>query len=411
MAQTAFNYRAISTSGAAQAGELVAESRAVALEALRREGLIPIEVRPSVPSTGLNSSGSSALWPMRPGGLSSRQLLSLCQSLSALLRAGLTIDRALQIALRLASTPANRSFIRSLLDSVRSGCALSEALAASGQKLPGYFISMIEAGEVGGSLPETMLRLSTLLEQQLTLRERLTSALIYPLLLTAMLIVTLVFLLAFVLPRFESLFAESQATLPWSTRAVLAGGRWLADSWLWVLVVLLAASIGVAHWLRTPNGRAHWHRWLLRSRITLSLPQLINTSRLLRTLSALSANGTTLPEAIKVARGTLSNMHLRDALTRAAANVSAGVPLSQALSREAVFPEVAVQLCQVGEETGRLAPLMDSAADALETEGQLKLERLLAVAVPMITVLMGAVVAALIGSVLVGLLSVNELAF
>ncbi|MEP7246135.1 MAG: type II secretion system F family protein, partial [Gammaproteobacteria bacterium] len=271
--------------------------------------------------------------------------------------------------------------------------------------------SMINAGEVGGSLPLTLGRLAELMRRQVEVRERIRSALVYPALLACVVLFTLVVLLAFVLPRFEALFAESEAPLPLSTQVVLALGRFVANYWLVILAVTAALFMSFTYWVRSSRGREQFDRWILVSRLTFGIPAATNTARLLRTVSTLCANGLPLPSALRVARGTLSNRRLLRALSQVASDVQEGSPFSASMARAAVFPPVAVQLARVGEETGKLDQMLQSAAMVLEEESHLRLERLLGLAVPLLTIAMGIIVAGLIGSVLIGLLSINDLAF
>lgn len=409
-----FSYRALDSAGAMHAGELLTGSRASALETLSARGLIPVEVAVSGADASVRKSrlkiGSGASW-RRQRRTTPRELLGLTQSLGALLSAGLTVERALEITTALAARPAVRLVSDALVQSVRSGRTLSESFGTSGQRLPPYYRTMVEAGEVGGSLPEAFKRLAELLGRQTEIRERLRTALVYPSILGLVLVMTLIVLLTFVLPRFESLFAESEAPLPWSTRAVLAGGRLIADYW-WALVLAAAALVtGMRAWLRSATGRLHFDRWLLRTWLTFGLPVALDGARMLRTVATLCESGLPLPAALRVARGALSNGCLREALDAVTRDVQSGNGFAQSLARARVFPAIAVQLARVGEETGRLGELMLSAAKALEDESQNALERLLTLVVPLITIALGLIVAGLIGSVLVGLLSVNDLAF
>jgi general secretion pathway protein F len=270
---------------------------------------------------------------------------------------------------------------------------------------------MVQAGEVGGSLAQTLSRLAELLRKQHEIRERIRSALIYPSLLGCVVFMTIVLLLTFVLPRFETLFAESEAPLPFATRAVLAVGGFVSGYW-WLLALLITGLVGgVVAALRTPRGRERLDTWLLTSRLTLGLPAAIETARLLRTLSTLLANGVQVGNAMRIARATLSNTRLRKGLDEAAQRIKAGQSTSAALNAAGVFPAHAIQLARVGEETGRLEELLLEAATILEGESSTSLERLLTLLVPVLTIGMGLAIAALIGSVLVGLLSVNDLAF
>jgi len=287
----------------------------------------------------------------------------------------------------------------------------TEALRKSNVALPIYFFSMVEAGELGGSLPQTLARVAELLKKNLDVKERIQSALIYPLILACVVLATLVILIAFVLPRFRTLFAESEAPLPWSTQAVLGIGEF-ASQYGWLLAGMAACALMVAQrCVASTDGRQRIDQWLLKSRFTFGLPAAIDTARMLRTLSTLLLNGVPLPAALRVSQGTLVNSCLRAALLRVTTNVSAGEEFSTSLATARVFPSEAVQLARVGEETGRLHELLSEAATILETSAERVLERLLAVMVPMLTIVMGLVVAGLIGSVLVGLLSINDIAF
>jgi general secretion pathway protein F len=235
--------------------------------------------------------------------------------------------------------------------------------------------------------------------------------LIYPIILACVVLGTLVMLIAFVLPRFQTLFAESEAPLPWSTRMVLNLGEWFSHYWIGVAGLVAAALVAARAYARTPGGRRRIDGWLLKSRWTFGLPAAMETARMLRTLSTLLQNGIPLSSALRVSQGTLSNAWLRSALEQVTQRINAGEDFTTALAATRVFPSEAVQLARVGEETGRLHELLSEAASILEANGTRTLERLLAMMVPAVTVLMGLMIAGLISSVLVGLLSINDLAF
>ncbi len=420
----AFRYRALDSSGRDVAGEVLAATRANALAELASRGLVPIDLR-DAPANDATSPATSAAFSTSASTSSARswlarlreprfggaQLVQVTQAVASLVRAGLTVDRALAIASNLSADVASRSFLEDVGKRVREGATFARAVAASNRPMPGYFVSMVEAGEAGGALATTLLRLGELLKRQQAIRQRVTSALVYPAILVAVVLMTLVVLLAFVLPRFEQLFVESEAPLPLATRLVLSTGRFVADYGLYLGLSLAAAIVLAMRWLKSDAGRLKLHRWMLRSRLLLGLPASIDTARLLRTLSTLLGNGLPLPTALKVARGTLSNVALRASLDAAAQRVKAGEPLHVTLAAEKLFPPVAAQLARVGEETGRLDELLLSAAEYLEDHSGTTLDRLLSMLVPALTVGMGLIVAGLIGSVLVGLLSINDLAY
>ena len=412
---TEFAYKAVDSAGVLHTGEVTSTSRAVALEALSRRGLFPLSIDEGpAKNVGARQHRLVDLTRFRyrhRAQAGPRELLTMTQSLASLLKAGLTIDRALQITANLAGRPASRQLAENLLQAVRSGKTLSASLAASGQRLPPYYVSMVDAGELGGALPETLARLAELMGKQTEMRERIHSALVYPALLGGVVLVTLVVLLMFVLPRFEQLFAESEAPLPWSTQFVLGLGRATADYWWALLLGSAVITVTFVMWMKSSHGGYQYDRWLLRTRVTLGLPAALNTARLLRTVGSLCKNGMPLSQALKVSRGTVGNRYLLNALTEVTREVLAGEAFSVAFARAGCFPAVAVQLSRVGEETGQLEELLQSAAGVLEEEAHRMLERLLSLVVPLLTIGMGLVVAALIGSVLIGLLSINDLAF
>lgn len=408
-----FKFNAVDGHGAAHAGEISGATRTAVLDSLQQRGLTPVSLaelgaeRPPALLEFLR-----ARWRKQAAGaIEPKQLAAATESLAALLRAGLTVDRALAITSKLNSEERVRQFLSELGKSVRAGRSLAEALNKSGQPLPGYYVGMIEAGEAGGSLALTLSRLAELLGKQQQVRERIRSALIYPALLASVVFLTVVLLLTFVLPRFGALFAESDTPLPWATRIVLAVGDFVVAHW-WLLTIIGAALVsGAVYGIRSSRGRRRIDAFLLKSRLTFGLPAAIDTARMLRTLGTLLANGVQIGSALRIARATLTNTRLRQGLDEAAQRIKAGESVSSALADAQVFPAHAVQLAKVGEETGRLDVLLLEAATILESESSLQLERLLALLVPVLTIGMGGMIAALIGSVLVGLLSVNELAF
>jgi general secretion pathway protein F len=414
---SAFRYKAIDGHGRNVDGELSATTRASALAELANRGWLPVDLRaldtandPTI-SAATPPAGRSWLARLRRQRFGTTHLVQVTQALGSLVRAGLTIDRALAITTHLSPEPAPRAFLEDVAQRVRAGASFADSVAASGRPLPGYYVSMIAAGEAGGALATTMLRLGELLKRQQAIRQRVTSALVYPAILVSVVILTLVVLVGFVLPRFEQLFTESEAPLPLATRVVLGFGRFVADYGVYLAIVTALGAAFAARWVRTERGRLSLHHWLLKSRWLLGLPASIDTARLLRTLSTLIGNGLTLPAALKVGRGTLSNQALRVALDSVARRVNAGEPLNVSLAAEPLFPPVAAQLARVGEETGKLDEMLLSAAEYLEEHSTTTLDRLLTLLVPALTVGMGLIVAGLIGSVLVGLLSINDLAY
>jgi general secretion pathway protein F len=409
-----FEYKAVDATGTSHAGRLESTSRSDALTQLAQRQLIPIDLhtpRASGPASTrltlrLTRSSGARRSPMKLADLG-----RFVQSLSILLNANLTVDRAMRTVVVTSSDPVASDLARFLEQSVRSGKSLTGAFQASEVRLPSYFLSMVRVGEMSGTLGTSMKHLAELIQREVDTAETIRSALTYPILLSTVVLVTLVALLAFVLPRFELLFADASDALPSSTRAVLWMGRFIAETWWMLLGAFAAALMCTTIWLRSASGKLVFHRWLVASPLFQELPAAIQTARFMRTLGTLLAAGSTLPDALGIARTALSNVALRAAMDSVLTSVRAGQSFAHLFAQTRLFPGIAAQLLQVGEESGRLDELAISVADVLDQEAQRRIQRLLALIVPITIVIMGCVVATLIGSVLVGLLSINDLAF
>ena len=402
-----FTYKAINRAGELRTGVLQALSQSAAIAELGSRQLLPVEI----------ASADSKLpgWLLQPlrfkGRLGTREVVALTQSLASLLKAGLVLDRALHLIGSTSDRPAVRELCLDLERRVRAGSNFGDALSEHRRLFPPYYIAMARAGELGGSLPEGLERLGSFVERAASVRERIVSSLIYPCMLAGMILTTVVLVLTVVLPRFRTLFQESQVQLPWPTRAVLALGDFVGD-YGWFCAGAIVVVIATLHRLwHDPIRGPKLSLRLLKAPWTFGLIAKTQTSRFLRTVGTLARSGVPLPQATQVALGMLQNRALLSAAQTVHTRLKEGLALSVLLDRAELFPKAAVQLARVGEETGRLDDLLIEAAGTLDREAQGTLERLLSVLVPSITIVMGAIVAALIASVLVGILSLNDLAF
>jgi general secretion pathway protein F len=402
-----FSYKAIDRAGELKSGTLEASSQTAAVTELTGRDMTPVDVR----VTG----DRIPAWLSQPfqfrSRLSTRDVVSLTRGIASLLKAGLVLDRALHIM----GTTSERRNIRDLcLDlerRVRAGSSFGNALSDHVRLFPAYYVVMARAGELGGSLPEGLERLGSFVERAAAIRERIVSALIYPAMLAGMIVLTIILVLTVVLPKFKSLFEESQAHLPWATRTVLAVGDFVsAYGWLCSVGLVVVVITSCRVW-RNPVHGLLLSLWLLRAPWAFGLVAKTETSRFLRTIGTLARSGVPLPQATGVSLGMIQNRALLTAARDVHTRLKEGHDFSVLLDRAHIFPKVAVQLARVGEETGRLEDLLVEAADTLDREAQGTIDRLLSVLVPGITILMGAIVAALIASVLVGILSLNDLAF
>src|SRR5688572_16491233 len=279
---------------AASADEVIAR--------LQDQGHLPVEARRADADGG---EGFGALFKRKQ--FSSEQVLQFSQQLATLLGAGQPLDRALGILLELPESPEARRVIERIREAVRGGAPLSTALEQQHGLFSRLYVNLVRAGEAGGSLQESLRRLADYLERSAALRGRLVNAMIYPVILAVLVVLSLAFLLTVVVPQFQALFESMNVDLPWYTQFVLDVSLFIR-AWWWLVIPALAGLVAFALIkLNTPASRRAIDARMLRTRIVGDLVAKLDTARLTRTLGTLVRNGVPLLNALNLSRPVLSN--------------------------------------------------------------------------------------------------------
>jgi len=391
-----YRYKALNARGEVLDGQMEAASDADVALRLQEQGHLPVEAR--LASEGGGEPSWRALFTPKP--FAGQRLVQFTQQLATLLGAGQPLDRALTILLELPEDEAARRTITDIRDAVRGGASLSAALERQHGVFGRLFVNMVRAGEAGGSLHETLQRLADYLERSRALRARVINALVYPAILLVMVGLSLLFLLGYVVPQFSAMYESLDADLPWFSQSVLGLGEFVRGWW----IVLLAIPVLVALWLdrkrRDPVFMLRFDDWLLRRKLAGTLVAKLETARLARTLGTLLRNGVPMLSALGIARNVLDNRVLAADVDAASDDVKNGVGLSAALARGKHFPRLALQMIQVGEESGALDAMLLKTADTFEQETAIAMDRMLAGLVPAVTLVLALVVGIVILAVL-----------
>lgn len=404
-----YKYRAVSASGEILEGEMDAPSSASVAERLAEQGHTP--VRAEEAGKAADKGFSAAVPFVLRRGLDRRALALLTRELSALLHAGVPLDRALEILGDIVDKKRLRDAIERILEQVRAGDSLADAMATRPQDFPNFYTSMVKAGEIGGVLDNVLARLAEFLERSQATSESVRSALIYPTILVVVACLSLIVLLTGVIPQFRPLFESAGQALP-LPMLVLVGIADVLSAYWWAFVLLIAGLVlSVRHALSQRATRLRFHGALLRWPLFGPLIQKIEAARFCRMLSTLLRNGVTMLTALAVTRDTINNLALSEAVDRAAAAVKEGRGVSRSFEEEGVLPDVALSLIRVGEETGELEGMLDQVAEIQERDVQRTVGRLLAMLVPALTIGLGLIVAVVIVTLLSAILGVNQLAF
>lgn len=400
-----YRYEAVAASGAVIFGEMEAASARAVVDHLQALGHLPVRAEP----TGDRRAGwlHRDLFARRVSG---SVLAAVTRELATLLQADLPLDRALEILIGLAEGERVATLLRGLLDRVRGGGALADAMADQPAVFPRYYVSMVRAGEASGALGPAMMRLSAYLERVQALRESVRSALIYPAVLLVIVGLSIVILLTVVLPEFKPLFDESGRQLPLFTRVVVGAGEFAGQhGWIVALCLALLALL-LKRQRAKPAFRRTWDRGVLRIPYLGGVIARFETARLARTLGVLLKSGVPLPAALGLLQDTVGNAAMAAALDHVAAQLKQGHGFAEPLARTGLFPPLAVHLARIGEETGRPDEMLLKAGDIYDAEVQRAIDRLMALLVPALTITLGLIVGAIVAAVLMAVLSINELA-
>ena len=401
-----FYYKAISRDGVADEGEMVEASSEAVIRRLQDSGFIPIlteEITPGRVKRGRLRLPDLRRKAARP------DVVAFTRSLTSLLGSGTALDRALDIMLEVEADLATRTLIEDVQLAVRGGASLSQAFDDQDSVFSGFYVSMVRAAEASGTLSDGLERMLEYLERSRELREKIVSALIYPIILFVVAGLSVLILLTLVVPQFRPIFEEMGAALPLATRVVLAISDFLASYW-WLLPVVI---VGIVLWMRrvleNPRKRLQLDAMSLRLPLFGPLMTANETARFCRSLGTLLQNGVPVLQGLEIGRNTLTNRALIAAVDDASANLKGGGNLSGTLQEAAVFPGLAIQMVKVGEESGNLDEMMLRVSKIYEGEVSLSIQRLLAMVEPVLIIGLGIMIAGIIMSILVGVISINDL--
>jgi type II secretion system protein F len=398
-----FAYRAADRRGQTVDGVMDAPDARAVIERLHREAYFPVRVTPQAERHAWRDFSLSR-------GIRARDLLALTQQLATLVEAGMPLDRALSILEELAPNPRVKAVVADLLHSVRGGTSLSDALAKHHPRpFSRLYINMVRAGERGGVLEATLRRLAEFQEARQAFTEAIVSAMIYPLVITTVGAGAIVFLMAFVIPRFATIFADMGQAIPLPTQILLATSLAVRSYWWAGVLVIFGAILSWRLWTGTAEGRLSWDRLLLRVPLVGALLIKVETARFARTFGTMLRSGVPVLGALAVVGDIMTNQIVGRAVHRLSDAVKRGGTVAAAMHEHTPFPALAIHMVRVGEETGRLEDMLLKTADTVEADVRSELRRLIGLLEPAIILAMGVVVAFIVVAMLLAIFSINEI--
>ncbi len=399
-----FQYKAVAPDGRVVEGTLEAADRNIALSRLEEQGQLPIRVY-SKEEAGI--LGSEIQLPWRRKRVSRNDLLLFTQELSALLRAGLPLDRSLTILCDLTENPFLVEVVKDLLREIKGGKSLSEALSIYPHVFPKLYANMVRAGEISGTLDEILVRVAEYLESVEELKSYFISSLIYPAILALVGSGSIVVMVTFVIPKFAAIFENAGAPIPLPMQILLAISGLVTGYW-WLILLLMA---GLGLWwkqsLGTEAGRLAWDRRLLALPVLGSLLRRMEVARFSRTLGTLLKSAVPLIQSIHIVREVITNRVISSSMEGVISGVKKGEGLARPVRESEVFPPYAVHLLEVGEETGRLDDMLLQIAETYDRELRTAIKRLIALFEPAMILIMGLIIGLMVVSMLYSIFSIN----
>ncbi len=400
---TTFQFKAVGQDGRVRTGSLSGESEKKVIAELRKQGLTPVYV-------GTKPQGRMELKLPKLKFGKRKDVLFFTQELSTLLNSGVPLDRALAITTELTSRAEFKTVVSDVLRTLKGGRSLADALATKPEYFPDFYVNMVRAGEASGSLGAIFERLSEYETTRDELKGYIISSMVYPALLSLVGVATIVLMLYYVVPKFAAVFADSRMKIPTPTLILLQVSNLVRAYAGWTLGALAIAGLAFRQYISTPDGKLWWHSFTLKIPVLGDALRKAQTSQFARAMGTLVANGVPLVQSLGISRAIMSNLKMSGTLEMVAQGVKRGEGLSGPMTRAGAFPPLLSHLLSIGEETGRLDAMFIRAAEIYDGETRAAIKRFTSLFEPLIILLLGVAVGALILSMLLAITSINEVA-
>jgi type II secretory pathway component PulF len=409
-----FQYKALQADGAITEGQLEAPGRPEAFSQMAGLGLRPVSLSEKAgaaarKAVALPSSLGSISFFKKAHKVSARALEDFTRLLSSLLAAGVPLSRALVILHKESSNPAAHAKWKEIYDLVVDGMSLADAMGKSPDTFPRVYTAMVQAGETGGFLDLVLAQIADFQAREKDLRSKVMAAMLYPCVLLFLALAVLVFLLTFFIPKFQVIFKGLGAALPLPTQIVLAASHVLRSYGVFVLVGVVILGALVRNWFSSEKGRRIWEGLILRAPIVGPLLAQFAMARFSRMLGTLLGAGVPLVQALNVARKSIGNQILVDAVAQAIERVQQGGPLGASLAEcKGLFPSPVVEMIAVAEESGRLDQELIRIANVTEGDLDRQLKTAVAFAEPLLLFFIAAFIGTIFISMVLPIFTMQE---
>lgn len=407
-----YQYQGYRSDGGAATGIIDAENVKVARLKLRKEGVYPTDVveqgqssvrsRENGRSTTGRTTGKSSV-------LSATDLSLLTRQFATLLVAGLPLVDALGVLVDQAQKKPIKALLADIREQIRGGKALSVVLESYEKDFSSIYVHMVRAGEASGALDQILFRLAEFLEKQQALRNKVTNAMLYPIIMLAIGTIILFFLITFVVPKITQVFAQQKQALPWPTVALMSISEFMADYWMVLVGVVIGGLYLIRRFAHTARGRMVVDRVTLRLPLIGDVARMVSISRLTSTLSTMLASGVQLLDALDVSKRVMNNRVLEETVEVARQNIREGETIADPLKRSGEFPALVTHMIAVGEKSGEMEEMLRRVSQIYDSEVERVIARLTSLMEPIMILVMGAIVLFIVVAILLPIFEMGQM--
>ncbi len=403
-----YDYQALDAKGKTISGIIDADGVQAARQKIRAIGSFPVNVK-EVTESGSTKELRSVSVQSLFNRVTPAQVSLWTRQLATLTGAGFPLVTALTTLISQTKTQGFTKIVARIKDSIVEGNSFASALALYPSVFTPIYTNMVRAGETSGTLEIVLQRLADIMEKQQELKSRIQTAMAYPILMTAIGTLVLFFLMTFVVPNITTIFEDMNQALPTPTRFLIAASDLFKSYWWLMVVLFVAALVALKSFRKTERGLAATDRFILSMPIVGPLVKKIAVARFTRTLASLLENGVTMLPAMEIVRNITGNVVITGLIENASIEVERGQGLGLSLAADAIFPDLAVQMIQVGEQTGELESMLYKIADVYENEVQSSIMSMMAMLEPVMILVMAVVVLFIVLSICLPIFEMNQL--
>jgi len=400
-----FEYKGISKTGKNVRNVIDAENMKAARTKLRKDGIFVTDIKDR------NKNDSKKKKKSNPkGSVAVKDLALMTRQLAVLIKSNIPLVDALTAVSEQVEQPVLAEAIADCKNMVNEGSPFYKALAKYPNLFSNIYVSMVEAGEMSGSLDVILMRLAEFTEAAAELRAKVSSAMTYPIIMLAVVFLILFGLFTFVIPKMVTIFESSpELTLPWYTQVIIDISTFTTNYWYLILGSIVGSILFFNNWRKTPQGSVQWDAMSLKLPIFGPVIRMVAVSRFTRTLATLLTGGVPMLGALDIVRNVVNNQSIAVAIDEARSNISEGESIAGPLKKSGQFPPIVIHMVNIGEKTGELENMLSQVSDAYDFQVKNKIEGMTSLITPVITIIMGIVVMIIVLSIVIPMFEMTNL--